>query len=196
MSNPHGQAHHGLHARPLMANAGTSPHPAIATDQGSDLYYTRRAARIEATGGDAANIRVPVSQGKATSSPTKAERGVMIDAPEARQLYWVMIADAYLTGEKTMRELAIENGVSVFVVRDYVHSRRATFALDHKKRPLGTRRNRDHEPSLVQGAYGAGGSMTDDSVRRATLDLESAIVAGLKKRGLAPLPYRREEATA
>ena len=196
MSNPHGQAHHGLRDRPKLFNAGPSTHPAIATNQGADLYDAGRAAGIEAAGRDAAKHRVSVSSRETSSSPTKAERGVMIDAPETRQLYWVMIADAYLTGEKTMRELAIENGVSVFVVRDYVHSRRATFALDHKKRPLGTRRNRDHEPSLVQGAYGAGGSMTDDSVRRATLDLESAIVAGLKKRGLAPLPYRREEATA
>ena len=196
MDNQHGQAHTGLRDRPAISNAGAASHPAIATNESPDLYDPSRAAGAEAPRGDAADDRVPVSPGKATSSPTKAERGVMIDAPEARQLYWVMIADAYLTGEKTMRELAIENGVSVFVVRDYVHSRRATFALDHKKRPLGTRRNRDHEPSLVQGAYGAGGSMTDDSVRRATIDLESAIVAGLKKRGLAPLPYRREEATA
>lgn len=104
-----------------------------------------------------------------------------------------MIADAYLTGEKTMRELAIENGVSMFTVRDYVHSRRATFAFDHQRRPLGTRRNRDHEPSLVQGVFGAGGSMTDDCVRRATRDLEKAIVAGLRKRQLAPLPYRKED---
>ena len=116
----------------------------------------------------------------------------MIDAPEARQLYWVMIADAYLTGEKTMRELAIENGISVYTVRDHVHARRPTFALDHQRRPLGTRRNRDHEPSLVQGASGTGGSMTDDSVRRATRELERHIVAGLKARGLAPLPFNKE----
>ena len=103
-----------------------------------------------------------------------------------------MIADAYLTGKQTMRELAIENGISVFTVRDYVHSRRATFALDHQRRPLGTRRNRDHEPSLVQGAYGTGGSMTDDSVRRATRELERKIVAGLAKRGLAPLRFNKE----
>ena len=193
MSNTNGKTHHGLRDRPKFPDAGTSPHPAIATDQGADLHDPRRAARIEATGGDAADERVSVSSREAARREAKAEDAAQ---PAGRQLYWVMIADAYLTGKKTMRELAIENGVSVFVVRDYVHSRRATFALDHKKRPLGTRRNRDHEPSLVQGAYGAGGSMTDDSVRRATLDLESAIVAGLKNRGLAPLPYRREEATA
>ena len=195
MDNQHGQAHTGLRDRPAISDAGTSPHPAIATDQGSraDIHDAGRAARVEAIGGYAADDGVSVSPSQARVRETEAEDA---DQPAGRQLYWVMIADAYLTGEKTMRELAIENGVSVFVVRDYVHSRRATFALDHKKRPLGTRRNRDHEPSLVQGAYGAGGSMTDDSVRRATLDLESAIVAGLKKRGLAPLPYRREEATA
>ena len=103
-----------------------------------------------------------------------------------------MIADAYLSGEKTMRELAAENGISVYTVRDHVHARRPTFASDHHRRPLGTRRNREHEPSLVQGAYGTGGSMTDDSVRRATRELERHIVAGLAKRGLAPLPFKRE----
>ena len=34
----------------------------------------------------------------------------------------------------------------------------------------------------------------DESVRRATRDLEKAIVAGLAARGLAPLSYRREVA--
>lgn len=91
-----------------------------------------------------------------------------------------------------MRELAIENQISVYTVRDHVHARRPTFASDHHRRPLGTRRNREHEPSLVQGAYGTGGSMTDDSVRRATRELERHIVAGLKARGLAPLPFKRE----
>ncbi len=193
MSKPHGQAHHGLRDRPAIQDAGVASHPAIATDQSADLHDARRAAGTGPAGGNAADDGVSVSSSQARVREAEAEDAAQ---PAGRQLYWVMIADAYLTGKKTMRELAIENGVSVFVVRDYVHSRRATFALDHKKRPLGTRRNRDHEPSLVQGAYGAGGSMTDDSVRRATLDLESAIVAGLKNRGLAPLPYRREEATA
>ena len=193
MSKPHGQAHNGLHTRPAISDAGVASHPAIATDQSPYLYDPRRATGVAEVGTDATDNGISVSSRETTSRQKEAEDAAQ---PAGRQLYWVMIADAYLTGEKTMRELAIENGVSVFVVRDYVHSRRATFALDHKKRPLGTRRNRDHEPSLVQGAYGAGGSMTDDSVRRATLDLESAIVAGLKKRNLAPLPYRREEATA
>lgn len=190
MSKTHGQADTGLHARPLVADAGAGPHHAIATDQGADLHDARREARVKAAGGDAADERVSVSSREAARRETEAEDA---DQPAGRQLYWVMIADAYLTGEKTMRELAIENGISVFTVRDHVHARRPTFALDHKKRPLGTRRNRDHEPSLVQGAFGTGGNMSDDGVRRATKDLEKAIVAGLRKRRLAPLPYRSED---
>ena len=191
MSKPHGQAHHGLHARPAIQDAGTSPHPTIATDQGSDLYDARRAARIEAAGGDAADDGVSVSPSQACVSKAETEDAAQ---PERRQLRWVMIADSYLSGEKTMRELALENGISAYTVRDYVHVRRPTFASDHHRRPLGTRRNREHEPSLVQGAYGTGGSMTDDSVRRATQELERAIVKGLAARNLAPLPYRREVA--
>ncbi len=191
MSNSHGQAHHGLRDRPAIQDAGVASHPAIATDQGADLHDPRRAARIEAAGGDAADDGVFVSSSQARVREAEAEDAAQL---AGRQLYWVMIADAYLTGKQTMRELAIENGISVFTVRDYVHSRRATFALDHQKRPLGTRRNRDHEPSLVQGAYGTGGSMTDDSVRRATRELERKIVAGLAKRGFAPLPFNREDA--
>jgi transposase-like protein len=115
---------------------------------------------------------------------------------QARQSHRVRVADAYLTGESTVVELADIHQVSVYTIRDWIRDRRDTFMLDHRKRPLGTRRDRTHEPSLVVGVYGTGGTMTDESVRRATRDLEKAIVAGLKKRGLAPLPYRREEATA
>lgn len=113
-------------------------------------------------------------------------------AGQARQAHRDYIADQYLMGKQTMRGLAQEYNVSIFAVKDYVNARRATFVLDYNKRPLGTRRDRAHEPSLVQGAYGTGGSMTDDSVRRATRELERHIVAGLAKRGLAPLPFKRE----
>ena len=207
----HGQAHHGLHARPLMADAGPSTHPAIATNQGADLYDTRRAAGIEAAGGDAANIRVSVSSRAKTGR--KAEgKDIVIGAEkpaalkhgrrlqersvegQARQSHRVRVADAYLTGESTVVELADIHQVSVYTIRDWIRDRRDTFMLDHRKRPLGTRRDRAHEPSLVVGVYGTGGTMTDESVRRATRDLEKAIVAGLAARNLAPLPYRREVA--
>ena len=213
MSKPHGQAHHGLHARPAISDARPSTHPAIATDQGADLYDAGRAARIEATGGNAANIRVPVSSRAKTGR--KAEgKDIVIGAEkpaalkhgrrlqersvegQARQSHRVRVADAYLTGESTVVELADIHQVSVYTIRDWIRDRRDTFMLDHRKRPLGTRRDRAHEPSLVVGVYGTGGTMTDESVRRATRDLEKAIVAGLAARNLAPLPYRREEATA
>lgn len=204
MDNPHGQAHSGLRDRPAIQDAGTSPHPAIATDQGSDLYYPRRAAGTGPAGGNAAKHRVSVSPGETSSRPTKAEHGVLTAAPrllqgrtakgEAQQSHRVKVADAYLTGDNTVAELADIHQVSVHTIRDWIRDRRDTFMLDHRKRPLGTRRDRTHEPNLVVGVYGTGGTMTDESVRRATRDLEKAIVAGLAARGLAPLPYRREVA--
>jgi transposase-like protein len=110
---------------------------------------------------------------------------------EARQSHRVAVADAYLTGEKTIAQLAEEHCVSSHTVRDWVQDRRETFLLDHGRLPLGTRRDRRHESAIVIGVYGTGGNMTDESVRAATIDLERAIVAGLRKRRLAPLPYRR-----
>ena len=206
MSNPHGQAHHGLRDRPAIQDAGTSPHPAIATNQGADLYDAGRAAGIESAGRDAAKHRVSVSQGKATSGPTKAKS--VTESPafpiyarrlqgrtakgEAQQSHRVRVADAYLTGAQTIQELAEEHCVSSHTVKDWIRDRRDTFMLDHGARPLGTRRDRMHEPSLVVGVYGAGGTMTDESVRRATQRLEAAILQGLTKRGLRALPYRKE----
>ena len=113
---------------------------------------------------------------------------------QVRQSHRVKVADAYLTGISTVAELADIHQVSIYTIRDWIRDRRDTFMLDHRKRPLGTRRDRTHEPNLVVGVYGTGGTMTDESVRRATRDLEKAIVAGLAARGLAPLPYRREVA--
>jgi transposase-like protein len=101
------------------------------------------------------------------------------------------VADAYLSGKQTMQQLAVKNGVAVQTVRDWVRARRDTFMIDHEQKPVGTRHDRTDEPSLATGVYGTGGNMTDDSVRRATRNLEKAIVAGLKKRGLAPLVYRK-----
>ncbi len=113
---------------------------------------------------------------------------------QVRQSHRVKVADAYLTGVSTVAELADIHQVSIYTIRDWIRDRRDTFMLDHRKRPLGTRRDRTHEPNLVVGVYGTGGTMTDESVRRATRDLEKAIVAGLAARGLAPLPYRKEVA--
>ena len=207
----HGQAHHGLHARPLMADAGTIPHSAPAADTGSNLHDAGRTAGVEAVGRDAGDQRVSVSQRAKTGR--KAEgKDIVIGAErpsalkhgrrlqersvegQARQSHRVRVADAYLTGESTVVELADIHQVSVYTIRDWIRDRRDTFMLDHRKRPLGTRRDRAHEPSLVVGVYGTGGTMTDESVRRATRDLEKAIVAGLAARNLAPLPYRREVA--
>ena len=209
MKDQHGQAHPAIRTGPAVADARPSTHPAIATNQGADLHDTRRAARVEAAGRDAGDQRVSVSQRAKTGR--KAEgKNIVIGAEkpaalkhgrrlqersvegQARQSHRVRVADAYLTGESTVVELADIHQVSVYTIRDWIRDRRDTFMLDHRKRPLGTRRDRAHEPSLVVGVYGTGGTMTDESVRRATRDLEKAIVAGLAARNLAPLPYRRE----
>jgi hypothetical protein len=107
-------------------------------------------------------------------------------------LFRIKVADDYLSGKKTILQLATEHSMSIYTVRDWVKARRDSFVIDHKRRPLGTRRDRSHEPSIVTGVFGAGGSMTDDCVRRATLDLEYAIVALQKKRNMPTFSYRKD----
>jgi|688.fasta_scaffold287881_3 hypothetical protein len=114
---------------------------------------------------------------------------------QARQSHRVKVADAYLTGVSTVVELADIHQVSIYTIRDWIRDRRDTFMLDHRKKPLGTRRDRTHEPALVAGVYGTGGNMTDESVRQATRDLEKAIVALQKKLMLSTFTYRKEVTT-
>lgn len=114
---------------------------------------------------------------------------------EAQQSHRIWVADAYLTGKQTMRELAVEHGVTVFTIRDWVRDRRDSFLVDPHLRPADVvvvKREIQSNAAISIGVFGAGGSMSDEGVRRATRDLEKAIVKGLAARGLAPLPYRRE----
>ena len=115
-------------------------------------------------------------------------------AGQARQAYRNFIADEYLTGRQTMRALALLHGVSVFTIRDWTRDRRDTFLVDHRLRPADVvdKREVQSNAAIAVGVFGAGGNMSDEGVRRATRDLEKAIVKGLAARGLAPLPYRRE----
>lgn len=213
MSKPHGQAHSGLHARPAIQDAGVASHPAIATTEDPRVYDPSRAAGAEAPRGDAADDRVPVPPGKAKRRKTEA-KDVVIGAEkpaalkhgrrlqgrsiagQARQAYRNFIADEYLTGRQTMRALALLHGVSVFTIRDWTRDRRDTFLIDHRLRPADVvaKRETQSNAAIAVGVFGAGGNMSDEGVRRATRDLEKAIVRGLAARGLAPLPYRREVA--
>ena len=95
-----------------------------------------------------------------------------------------------------MRQLAVENCISVFTVRDWVRDRRDTFLVDHRLRPADVvaKREVQSNAAIAVGSYGTGGAVSDDAVRRATRMLEREIVKGLALRGLAPLPYRREVA--
>ena len=115
---------------------------------------------------------------------------------EAQQSHRIWVADAYLTGKQTMRQLAVENCISVFTVRDWVRDRRDTFLVDHRLRPADVvvKREVQSNAAIAVGSYGTGGAVSDDAVRRATRMLEREIVKGLALRGLAPLPYRREVA--
>lgn len=115
-------------------------------------------------------------------------------AGEIRQTHRIEVADAYLTGAYSMRQLAVEHCISIFTVRDWVRDRRDSFLTDGKKRPANvvSKREIQSNAAITVGVYGAGGVMSDEGVRRATRDLERLIVKGLAARGLAPLPYRKE----
>lgn len=117
-------------------------------------------------------------------------------AGQARQSWRNFIADEYLTGRQTMRALAQEHSISVFTVRDFVRDRRESFLTHPHLRPTDVvdKREVQSNAAIAVGAYGTGGVVSDDAVRRATLMLEREIVRGLALRGLAPLPYRREVA--
>lgn len=114
-------------------------------------------------------------------------------AGQARQSWRNYIADEYLKG-KTMRALAQEHSISVFTVRDFVRARRESFLTHPHLRPTDVvdKREAQSNAAIAVGAYGTGGVVSDDAVRRATMMLEREIVRGLALRGLAPLPYRRE----
>ena len=210
MKDEHGQAHSGLRDRPTIQDAGTSPHPAIATDQSPNVYDPRRAAGAKAARANAADDGVFISPPQALSSPARRkesremtekkrlthgrrlqERSI---AGQARQSHRNYIADEYLTGRQTMRALAQEHGISVFTVRDFVRDRRESFLTHPHLRPTDVvdRREVQSNAAIAVGAYGTGGAVSDDAVRRATRMLEREIVKGLALRGLAPLPYHRE----
>ena len=74
MKDQHGEAHHGLHARPAIQDARVETHPAIATDQSADVYDPRRATGIAETGTDTTDDGVSVSSRETTSRQKEATR--------------------------------------------------------------------------------------------------------------------------
>ena len=204
MSNPHGQANHRLHARPKLPDAGVASHPAIATDESPDLYDPSRAAGIAKVGGNPADNGVSVPPRKTPSRSKKAKLiGVAVSkAPTTRNKTRVvaasiriMAADEYLLGKKTLTTVADDYHISRHTARDWINDRRETFEADHGFPPPSvSKREMQRDMAITSGAYGTGGNMSNDGVRRATRDLEKAIIKLQKKRRMPTFSYRKEDA--
>ena len=204
MSKPHGQAHNGLRDQPRLSNAGVASHPAIATDQSADVYDPRRAKGVTPARADAADYGVSVSPRKTSSRPKKAKLiGVAVaKSPTTRNKtrevaasIRTMAADEYLLGKKTLTTVADDYHISRHTARDWINDRRETFEADHGFPPPSvSKREMQRDMAITSGAYGTGGNMSNDGVRRATRDLEKAIIKLQKKRRMPTFSYRKEDA--
>ena len=200
MSNSHGQAHTGLRDRPAIQDAGTSPHPAIATDQSADIYDPRRAKGVAKIGGNPADDGVSVSQGETSGSPKKAIRRYPVRN--------AIVHAARMERANERRRLAVaayEGGMRLgAVARDYGVNPRTILDWSARFRPADTPRRRpdksrpvevvtDYDSVHVAGINrGAGGSMSDHQVREATVRLEKSIIALQRKRGWQTFTYAKE----
>ena len=204
MDSPHGQTHHGLHARSAISNAGAETHPAIATDESPDLYDPSRAKGVTPARAGAADNGVSVPPRKTPSRPKKAKLiGVAVSKPpttrnktrEVAASIRIMAADEYLLGKKTLTTVADDYHISRHTARDWINDRRETFEADHGFPPPSvSKREMQRDMAITSGAYGTGGNMSNDGVRRATRDLEKAIIKLQKKRRMPTFSYRKEDA--
>ena len=207
MSNRDGKTHSGLRDQSKLSYAGIASHPAIATNESPDVYDPRRAKGVTAARADTTDNGVLVSPRKKTSRPKKAKPVKKPPVPlasarrlqgrsvkgEERHQHRIKVADAYLTGVSTIADLAEEHQVSVHTVRDWVNDRRYTFEADHKCLPAVTsKREAQRDMAITVGAYGTGGNMSNEGVRRATRDLEKAIIKMQKKHNMPTFTYRKE----
>jgi len=200
MDNPHGETHHGLHARSAIQDARVETHPAIATDQSADIYDPRRATGVAKIGGNPADDGVSVSPGETSSRKTKAIRRY-----PARN---AIVHAARMEKADERRRLAVaayEGGQRLgAVARDYGVNPRTILDWNTRFRPADTPRRRpdksrpvevviDYESVHVAGINrGTGGSMSDQQVREATIRLRTAIVALQRKRGWQTFTYAKE----
>ncbi len=204
MSKPHGKTHHGLRDRPAIQDAGVASHPAIATDQSADIYDPRRAKGVTPARADATDNGVSVSPRKAPSRKAKAKLiGVAVAKPpttrnktrEVAASIRTMAADEYLLGKKTLTTVADDYHISRHTARDWINDRRETFEADHGHPPPSiTRREMQRDMAITAGAFGTGGNMSNEGVRRATRDLEKAIIKMQRKRRMPTFTYRKEDA--
>ena len=200
----HGKTHSGLRNQSKLSYARVASHPAIATNESPDLYDPRRTKGVTATRADAADNGVLVSPRKAPSRPKKAKpTGVAVAKPpttrnktrEVAASIRTMAADEYLLGKKTLTTVAEDYHISRHTARDWINDRRETFEADHGvPPPTISKREMQRDMAITSGAYGAGGNMSNDGVRRATRELEKAIIKMQKKRNMPTFTYRKEDA--
>ena len=202
MSNKHGQAHHGLHARPAISDARAETHPAIATDQSADIYDPRRATGIAEAGTDTTDDGVSVPPREAARRQAEGTRRYYsaqnLIAREERR------ADAEINRRKAVADY--EGGMSLGrTAQKYSVNPRTIISWAAMFRPADTpprRPDRSKTEKIVIDyadantgvglAQGAGGSMSDAHVRFATRRLEKAIVALQRKRMMPTFTYAKE----
>ena len=204
MSNQNGQAHTGLRDRPAIQDAGVASHPAIATTEDPRVYDPSRTTRVSPARANAADDGVPISPRKTSSRPKKAKpTGVAVSKPpttrnktrEVAASIRTIAADEYLLGKKTLTAVADDYHISRHTARDWINDRRETFEADHGVPPPSiTKREMQRDMAITAGAYGTGGNMSNEGVRRATRDLEKAIIKMQKKRNMPTFTYRKEDA--
>ena len=204
MSKPNGKADNGLHTRPAIQDARIETHPAIATNEDPNLYDPQRASGVTAAGADATDNGVSVPPRKTSSRPKKAKpTGVAVAKPpttrnktrEVAASIRTMAADEYLLGKKTLTTVADDYHISRHTARDWINDRRETFEADHGFPPPSvSKREMQRDMAITSGAFGTGGNMSNDGVRRATRDLEKAIIKMQKKRNMPTFIYRKEDA--
>ena len=201
MSNTNGKTDNRLRDRPAIQDAGTSPHPAIATDQSADIYDPRRAKGVAKIGGNPADDGIPVSPGETSSRKAKAIRRY-----PARN---AIVHAARMAKADERRRLAVaayEGGMRLgAVARDYGVNPRTILDWSARFRPADTPRRRpdksrpvevvtDYDSVHVAGINrGAGGSMSDQQVREATIRLRTAIVALQRRLGWRTFEYAMGE---
>jgi len=204
MSNTNGEAHNGLRERPKLSDAGVKTHPAIATNEDPGSYDPIRAKGVTPARADATDNGVSVSPRKAPRRKAKAKpTSVAVAKPpttrnktrEVAASIRTTAADEYLLGKKTLTTVADDYHISRHTARDWINDRRETFEADHGFPPPSiSKREMQRDMAITAGAFGTGGNMSNEGVRRATRDLEKAIIKMQRKRRMPTFTYRKEEA--
>ena len=193
-----GRTNNRLHTGPAVSNAGPAPHPAIATTESPDVYDPRRAAGTEKARGFATGHGVRLAPEKAASRVLAKSKKDRVGAQEAydqslvaAQARRIQAVQDYESGRR-LGSIAVEHGVTARTVMYWVNNvRRHSVSRDYGRAKQGVPMIAEdkHIPGLL---IGAGGTMSDKSVRMATQKLGHMIVALQRKLGLPTFKYRSE----